>query len=392
MSDNKNFVGTTNLGKTNIQGDIDINNDNTNINSTNLKIKDNIITLNAGEQSDKISKGLAGLEFDRGTSPAFKLIYDETDTNLKVGLGDNLIPLLTQKVIDENSIKSITGKDSTITVTKNNNTSNVITINNVEHAINSTKALQDNKGQQIDTTYIKNITSSNNTITITKGNNSTSNLIINNVSHATNSDNSKKIDNTASNNSAIDLITGAMASTDHFKLRIGGNNDDGYVEIAINDNGNESIYVRQYGGNGWNTIKRTATLLDGNGNTTFPGTVNASSFSGNATSATKATNDSSNRNIVNTYAIKVSPAFSGTPTAPTPGTSDNGTRIATTGFVHNILNRAVGKTEPTLTSLINWDSMKSANDGTDVRNIKNTTYGTTAYGGDAGGLNKGDII
>lgn len=183
-----------------------------------------------------------------------------------------------------------------------------------------------------------------------------------------------------------------MASTDHFRLRIGGNNDDGYVEIATNDNGNESIYVRQYGGNGWNMIKRTATLLDGNGNTTFPGTVNASSFSGNATSATKATNDSSNRNIVNTYATKVNPAFSGTPTAPTPGTSDNGTRIATTGFVHNILNRAVGKTEPTLTSLINWDSMKSANGGTDVRNIKNTTYGTTAYGGDAGGLNKRDII
>ena len=94
-------------------------------------------------------------------------------------MGDNLIPLLTQKVIDENSIKSITGKDSTITVTKNNDTSNVITINNVEHAINSTEALQDNKGQQIDTTYIKNITSSNNTITITKGNNSTSNLTIN---------------------------------------------------------------------------------------------------------------------------------------------------------------------------------------------------------------------
>lgn len=104
--------------------------------------------------------------------------------------------------------------------------------------------------------------------------------------------------------------------------------------------------------------------------------------SSNVASAAKATNDSSNRNIVNTYATKVSPAFSGTPTAPTPGTSDNGTRIATTGFVHNILNRAVGKTEPTLTSLINWDSMKSANGGTDVRNIKNTTYGTTAYGGD----------
>ena len=34
-----------------------------------------------------------------------------------------------------------------------------------------------------------------------------------------------------------------------------------------------------------------------------------------------------------------SPAFSGTPTAPTPGTSDNGTRIATTAFVHALLGQ-----------------------------------------------------
>lgn len=87
-----------------------------------------------------------------------------------------------------------------------------------------------------------------------------------------------------------------------------------------------------------------------------------------------------------------SPAFSGSPTAPTPGTTDNSTRLATTAFAHNLLGRAVGKTQPTLTALINWDSMKSANGGTDVRNIKNTTYGVTAYGGDSGSLNKGDII
>ena len=41
-----------------------------------------------------------------------------------------------------------------------------------------------------------------------------------------------------------------------------------------------------------------------------------------AGTADKATNDSSNRNIVNTYATKESPEFSGTPTAPTPGTTD----------------------------------------------------------------------
>ena len=49
-----------------------------------------------------------------------------------------------------------------------------------------------------------------------------------------------------------------------------------------------------------------------------------------AGTADKATNDSSNRNIVNTYATKASPAFSGTPISPTPATSDNSTKIATT--------------------------------------------------------------
>lgn len=37
-------------------------------------------------------------------------------------------------------------------------------------------------------------------------------------------------------------------------------------------------------------------------------------------------------------APKASPAFSGTPTAPTPGTSDNGTRVATTAFVHSLVD------------------------------------------------------
>lgn len=89
-----------------------------------------------------------------------------------------------------------------------------------------------------------------------------------------------------------------------------------------------------------------------------------------------------------------SPAFSGTPTAPTPSTSDNSTKIATTAFVRNLLGRAVGKTQPTLTALIDWETMKSANGGTDVRNIKNTTYGVIAYGGDVrnASLGEGNIF
>lgn len=71
----------------------------------------------------------------------------------------------------------------------------------------------------------------------------------------------------------------------------GGNNDygriafgataenAGWMEIASCNDGNEPIYVRQYT-DVFTTIKRTATLLDANGNTIFPGTVTAPTFTG----------------------------------------------------------------------------------------------------------------
>lgn len=48
----------------------------------------------------------------------------------------------------------------------------------------------------------------------------------------------------------------------------------GYLEIATADDGNEPIYARQYTGV-FATLTRTATILDGSGNTSFPGTLNA---------------------------------------------------------------------------------------------------------------------
>nr|DAZ69233.1 MAG TPA: hypothetical protein [Caudoviricetes sp.] len=260
----------------------------------------------------------------------------------------------------------------------------------------------------------------------------------------------KKINNTATDGSAIDLITGKMAINDYFRIRIGGKEDSGYAEIATADNGKEPIYIRQYVDFS-DTPIRTATILDGSGNTSFPGKVTASggfsgNLTGNATSATKATQDKNGLQIDTNYLkrsggtitgqltmgtgaevqIKApnntgfyfnsgalgcynwsdtnggtifdySPSrntftFGKNVTAPTPGTSDNSTRVATTAFVHSLLNRAVGKTQPTLTGLIDWEAMKSANGGTDVRNIKNTRTGITAYGGDVRALNNGDII
>ena len=51
------------------------------------------------------------------------------------------------------------------------------------------------------------------------------------------------------------------------------------MEIATADDGTEPIYVRQYTGV-FSSLIRTVTLLDESGNTSFPGTVSASSFSG----------------------------------------------------------------------------------------------------------------
>lgn len=67
---------------------------------------------------------------------------------------------------------------------------------------------------------------------------------------------------------------------DYGRVAYGGTAPNaGWMEIASCDDGNEPIYARQYTGV-FTTVKRTATLLDANGNTVFPGTVTAPTFTG----------------------------------------------------------------------------------------------------------------
>ena len=75
------------------------------------------------------------------------------------------------------------------------------------------------------------------------------------------------------------LVYSQMGSNDFFRIRVGGASNAGWAEIATADDGTEPIYVRQYTGV-FTTVARTATLLDGSGNTSFPGVVTATSFSG----------------------------------------------------------------------------------------------------------------
>ena len=82
---------------------------------------------------------------------------------------------------------------------------------------------------------------------------------------------------TVTGTNTADLIYGNMADNDQFRIRIGGTSTNaGYVEIATADDGTEPIYVRQYTGV-FSSLTRTATLLDGSGNTSFPGTVTSGS-------------------------------------------------------------------------------------------------------------------
>lgn len=182
------------------------------------------------------------------------------------------------------------------------------TASKATNADNATKATQDSSGQQINTTYVKGVTVSNATLTVTKGNGTTSSITVNNVSRAEYSD-------------RVGANAGYSNDTKGSGLK------GGLSQSAIYNNGFPFAYgnlisVKNSGAN--------QIALEWSGTTGAVGRV-----------AVRSARDAG----IDTWsawrylAYTESPAFSGTPTAPTPGTTDNGTRIATTGFVHSLLGQ-----------------------------------------------------
>ena len=104
-----------------------------------------------------------------------------------------------------------------------------------------------------------------------------------NATNATHAESAWGVSKEVAAGSDDNLVYSKMAGSDFFRIRVGGANEQGYAEIATADDGNEPIYVRQYqvvGSDYFNTIVHQATLLDANGNTSFPGTVSAPNFAG----------------------------------------------------------------------------------------------------------------
>ena len=174
-------------------------------------------------------------------------------------------------------------------------------------ADSSTKATQDSGGQTINTTYVKGVSASNATLTITKGNGSTSTTTINNVSRAEYSD-------------RVGANAGYSGSSKGSALK-GGLSQSAIYNNSFPFSYGNVISVKNSGAN--------QIALEWTGTTGQVGRV-----------AVRCARDSG----IDTWsawrylAYTESPAFSGSPTAPTPGTSDNGTRIATTAFVQSLIN------------------------------------------------------
>ena len=83
------------------------------------------------------------------------------------------------------------------------------------------------------------------------------------------------------------------------------NSTNGYFTDGVHQNKRLLQYTAKSTVNaGTNSVTKSVTLLDESGNSSFPGTVSAASFSGNATSATKAVNDKNGKDIAATYATK----------------------------------------------------------------------------------------
>ena len=81
--------------------------------------------------------------------------------------------------------------------------------------------------------------------------------------------------NTADTGTSLKGVYGRIGGNDGWRIAGGaGENNNGYLEIATDDNMNEPIYVRQYGGGGdWNgyvSLARTFTLLDAAGRSRAP--------------------------------------------------------------------------------------------------------------------------
>lgn len=86
------YAGLT-LGDITIKGNVTQEGDTFISQAETVEINDNLLLINKGEVGAGVTKGIAGIEIDRGTLPNYQIIFDESDKRFKAGEVGNIWPL-----------------------------------------------------------------------------------------------------------------------------------------------------------------------------------------------------------------------------------------------------------------------------------------------------------
>ena len=86
-----------------------------------VEMKDNMLLLNKGEVGAGVTKGIAGLEIDRGTEPNYFIVFDESDDRFKAGKEGSLEILALRDSDDGMKNGMFTSWDSTNKILKTTN-------------------------------------------------------------------------------------------------------------------------------------------------------------------------------------------------------------------------------------------------------------------------------
>lgn len=86
------YAGLT-LGNITIKGNVTQEGDTFISQAETVEINDNLLLINKGEVGAGVTKGIAGIEIDRGTLPNYQIVFDESDKRFKAGEIGNIWPL-----------------------------------------------------------------------------------------------------------------------------------------------------------------------------------------------------------------------------------------------------------------------------------------------------------
>ena len=82
-----------------VSGNFHVTGTTTTVDSTTLQVADNIVVVNKGEAGTGVTKGLAGIQVDRGDSADYQFVFDESIDMFRVGMVGNLETLASQNYV-----------------------------------------------------------------------------------------------------------------------------------------------------------------------------------------------------------------------------------------------------------------------------------------------------